>query len=120
MNIVEDSPPGVAILKGAMSLISSPAQWTKFAFARNKNGDRVKSCTSEACQWCVVGAINRASYDLDTAGTPDNPYAARRLIDESIPGRLTVTIFNDNWDTHHQDIMHLFERAIKKGQEAGS
>ena len=55
MNIVEDSPPGVAILKRAMSLISNPSQWTKKVFARDRNGDEVRTTMSTACQWCVMG-----------------------------------------------------------------
>ena len=115
---IEEYPPGVAILKRAMSLISNPAQWTKFTFSRDKNGNSVSSHTSGACQWCVMGAINRASHDLDMARTPDDPYAARRLINKSIPRDfvgVTATSFNDDSATHHQDIMHLFERAIKEG-----
>ncbi len=40
--------------------------WTRGTAARDANGQKVRSTAPQATAWCVVGAVDRALYELWT------------------------------------------------------
>lgn len=40
-------------------LLSDESKWTKYATARNKEGNHVTIYDSNAVQWCVLGAMEK-------------------------------------------------------------
>ena len=52
------------ILINARALIADPAHWSSGMLARAADGGHVDPCDPSATNWCAVGAIHRAAYDL--------------------------------------------------------
>ena len=68
------------ILKKAKQLIQKG--WIKGAFAKNANGRVCNPHSSEACQWCLVGAI-KAVWLSHHDNVADNYCKARDIFDEA-------------------------------------
>jgi hypothetical protein len=50
------------ILRRAAELVA--IGWTRGTAARDANGKKVRSTLPQATEWCVVGAVDRALYEL--------------------------------------------------------
>ena len=97
------------ILTRAAELVAQG--WTRGTAARDAEGRKVPSTASEATAWCVVGAIDRALYELvgvdvyqvlgfdvatyDTAPCPLPAVRALRREPERMLGRRDLARWND-------------------------
>ena len=94
------------ILKKTKELISDPARWTKGEMARTMFGASVSAHDSSATCWCIMGAIHHE--------TKDDPFlagSAYQIVRTQLQGR-TVSEFNDDQNTTHEDVMTLLDKAI--------
>lgn len=89
------------ILEAARDLIADPKRWTKWQFARGKDGHVVASCSEKAMCWCMNGALIKVS---DGIGTIE----ARHVL-STVTG-LNIASFNDN--SPHEDVIAAFDIAI--------
>lgn len=44
-------------------LLSDPSKWTKYMYAKDKNGDGIGSRDKEAVCWCLTGAAMKCYLD---------------------------------------------------------
>lgn len=93
-----------SILKKAKKLIKKG--WCKGAFARTASGESVPSDSPDAVKFCAIGAVNRARLALKY-GSIDKRAALNLL-----PCNLTQ--INDFSTTTEEDILNIFDEAIKK------
>lgn len=49
------------VLIGAKDILSDPNKWCKGASAVNSNGYAVEALQHDACKFCMLGAIEKAS-----------------------------------------------------------
>lgn len=47
---------------GVLALISDPQKWCQYVMARDKDGSMCPPYLDRACQWCLVGAMNRVAH----------------------------------------------------------
>ena len=94
------------LLRKARDLISDPTGWTKGRFKR-------QDCYHPP-RYCAVGALMEASAEDVNRTTP----ACERLERIVAKEGWSITAYNDDEDTTHQDILDLFDCAIKQAEEA--
>ncbi len=86
--------------------------WTRGTAARDATGQKVRSTAPQATAWCVVGAVDRALYELwtldvytllglevdayDTAPCPSNVLRALRRPLQRVLGRRDLAHWNDH------------------------
>lgn len=96
------------ILSRAADIIRDPANWTQGVQARDKDGEAVPPYRSTACRWCARGAIAKACAEQPLGSRPP-PYEALYAVEKHLQRRLWQ--FNDAYDTKHQDVVDLLDRA---------
>lgn len=94
------------ILVKAKELLSDPNKWYRGYFAVNDRGQIVASGDTDACKWCMVGALRKVSPAGNSSITNEAENQLEQTLCKSVP------VFNDARDTTHQDVMHAFDRAI--------
>ena len=106
-----------AILTRAKELIEQG--WTQKTSARNSNGKIRSAYDSDACQFCMIGAIDRAAFEL-TSGSLQRTTVAREAVDQ-LHSRLmmdtygksvSVAMFNDATGRTKREVLEAFERTI--------
>lgn len=100
-------------LAEVIDLLGDESRWTRDWFARNRFNTKVTAHSEDACSWCLVGGIMKASsrvscpYDscnaflkelADHIARTDCKYARHDSTD-------TITTFNDHPFTTHADVM---------------
>ena len=104
--------PVSEVLEKAKELINTPHKWARGGYAYC--GMRHVSFEyPNANRFCSIGAIKRASLELDV-----QPYQAQSRLDETsfdLSGYCTIT-FNDT--KNHRDVMRLFDEAIRQALQA--
>jgi len=86
--------------------------WTRGTAARDANGEKVRSTAPQATAWCIVGAVDRALYELwsldvyallgleveayDTAPCPLAVQRALRWPVQRVLGRRGLAHWNDH------------------------
>jgi len=86
--------------------------WTRGTAARDANGEKVRSTAPQATAWCIVGAVDRALYELwsldvyallgleveayDTAPCPLAVQRALRRPVQRVLGRRGLAHWNDH------------------------
>lgn len=97
-----------SLLIAAKAVIADPKHWTQGAFARRANNLVADSASSsDACQWCAVGALRKVDPSHSDA------YAdALCLLSDQTPNRGLVAVFNDQ--VTHGQIMEIFDAAISQ------
>ena len=86
--------------------------WTRGTAARDATGQKVRSTAPQATAWCVVGAVDRALYELwaldlyallglevdayDTASCPSEALRALRRPLQHVLGRRDLAHWNDH------------------------
>ena len=86
--------------------------WTRGTAARDADGQKVRSTAPQATRWCVVGAVDRALYELltldvydllglevdayDTAPCPVEVLRALRRPLQRVLGRRNLAHWNDH------------------------
>lgn len=99
------------ILTKARENIINPAHWTKGAAFRGPSGE---VCDEHvACQCCALGAVWAVSSQLNAVGSPG--YQAEMLLHNVAirHGFGHVPAFNDAEATTHEQVVALFDEAIK-------
>jgi hypothetical protein len=99
------------VLVAGLELISDPKRWTKGAWARDKRGFGVGSCTEEAVCWCSDGAVNKVingkNLPLELEVERALGQAAQRRGFNSFVG------FNDHCTKTHEDVIAMWRDAIE-------
>jgi len=98
------------ILKGARAILSDPDHWTREFQARNAGGDPVAWKRPEAECFCLMGAINRAAYDINL-GYTEEAYEAMNVVERFITN--SIPAFNDNPTTDHEAVIKTLDSAIE-------
>jgi len=82
--------PDTTLLEKALALVTERSNWTKRAFARDRNGHRVSFDSRRAVRFCAGGALLRALLECDpglrSAGALLRPAS---LLNEALCGRLS-------------------------------
>ena len=92
-------------LIAARRLINDPNNWIKGHLAQNASGTAVDPTDESACKFCAVGAIQAASPMLD-----NEQWAVSEI---EFVNRIALLWYNDYQSTTHQDVLVLFDKAIK-------
>lgn len=96
-------------LQNARDLITDPNKWTKRSFAKDSHGNSVSATSSRAVCFCSIGALEHVSNGIG--------YEKSLNILQSIaPLYTTVIVYNDSYNTTHDDILKLFDVAIEKAK----
>jgi hypothetical protein len=104
------------IIVGARELLADgPHRWIKGFGAVNKDGGVVFDGSSDACRWCMSGALY-ASYYRQRKGNFYDWCDARDVILTILrePGMVT---FNDDPNTTYEMVLAAFDKAIEKAKE---
>jgi hypothetical protein len=120
IKIEELKKEGPRILKYMTRLLKNPENWTKGNYAKNKRGVGVPIRDPGACQFCLVGAMSRAVYELKITDDPTYEFELkvqikRHLSKIALPNRPfeSPASFNDDPFTEHKDIVNLMKVAQK-------
>jgi hypothetical protein len=119
------------ILNGARDLIADPAKWTQGCIARDAAGEPTGFIAKRnpVC-FCSLGALSRAMWDrIETVNKLVPEDAQDEVYDQyntqydivydyltSLAG-VDLVDFNDSLNTHHSDIVNLFDLAIDNAEE---
>lgn len=91
--------------KTVLGLLKSPARWTKCCLARTKGGDKCAVDDPRAAKFCLLGALSRVYRSDD-----EKRVATFRLM-EAVPGKWSVSMFNDDLTTKHKHILAVLKKA---------
>ncbi len=128
------------MLTGMRELLARPEQWTQEELAKDEHGKGADAMGARASCWCIVGAANRARYELsiELAGDArdadtlkdarDRAAAAEHeaiVLLSRLAGEFSewltpwecLTAWNDNVHRTHADILSLLDRAIEADRE---
>jgi len=112
--MIKSKVTGIQVLARATELLSKKTTaedgtgWTRHVFARDAAGWTVQLESPEACQFCSLGAIGRAAFELK-AETEVAVDAEMRL-DRMLHGADIVNI-NDSPSTTYSQIILAFKLA---------
>lgn len=91
----------------AHELLADPKRWTKWAYARDVNGNGVKPESDDAVCWCIKGAI------IKCYGGSFAQYGKQRnkVVDklEELYDILQIHEFNDCIGTTHEQVVSLLK-----------
>lgn len=102
-------------LAKARELLEDPSRWTRHYYARNKYGDPSSDIQRGTC-WCAIGALLKVrgvNSLIEVYGLQKDV----NYLDQA--ARCRVSVFNDDPDTTHTDILRLFDKAIELAKENG-
>lgn len=112
------------ILRAARGRIENPKYWTQGVGAHDIHGKKVSPENEAAVRWCALGALLWTATE-DSKGYVEALRALAKAIDSTIHGFLheehainTITDFNDDDTTDHEDILGAFDLAIRAQEEA--
>lgn len=97
------------LLTHARKLIADEKSWTKGTLARDAFGQEISADDPKACKFCAVGAIERATCDLDAVG---QLYAVRVLRD-TLGLTTNIPEWNDDDARTHAEVLAGFDAAIQ-------
>lgn len=101
----------VTLLKNARSIVSRG--WCRAYLAADAMGKRVTVKSPKAKNFCAIGALRRAEFEMGTNGVAtEGRKALRRVLPgtDRFPG--SVVSFNDR--NTKKDVLKLFDRAIDR------
>lgn len=127
-------------LKTIRELLSDPARWCQGCHAQTPSGVRVDPNDSEACQWCLDGALLKVIGRGGTTQYYQAAYTLRTCIRELFPEMRRpqatgvplenysfVSLNDGHWDDRHPSkgkshdhVLRVLDCAIKKSEEAGA
>ena len=99
-------------LRAARSLIEPEGAWAVNTMARDKSGEPASMRGSEACQWCMLGAVGKFA-DIYTT-IPGQPYAYLKKAVGMFPGD-----FNDKHGRTHAEVLDALDRAAALAEAEG-
>lgn len=110
----------VAFMQAALSLIDTPAKWTKGSYGKDKDGCPLEPSKPGVC-YCSMGAIYRAAVTNDIPHHLQQPliHAAQAQLHTVVhaTGWAGVMTFNDA--VQHTDVMRAWEQAIRNAEVYG-
>ena len=113
------------LLEKSKQRIASPDKWTKGANAVDAEGNRTDMFAIDsppAVKWCMVGAIDcetllHDEYENDARTLVRAQRYAIGILQERLPPNPdtigSVTDFNDDDAVTHEDVMRVYDSAIK-------
>jgi hypothetical protein len=116
----------VLVLTRAQEILAEPRSWTRGALARSVFRGAVLPASDLALSWSATGAFALALHE--TLGASATEFDRYRMYDRGIrviwhnlpddhprTARVTLDIdgFNDYPGTQHEDVVSLFERALR-------
>ena len=104
----------VRLLRVAREILACDGAWTKGAFARKSDGQPIDPFHPNACSFCALGALDRASKLTGLYGVRSQ---ASRALDETIGPRsryYRVVWFNDYSTRTQAQVVALFDKAIAR------
>lgn len=81
--------------------------WCKGSYAKDSQGNKVVETSPDAVSWCAIGAMHSTDPGAFFPITKDHPLCMASR------GFRNITYFNDDPRTTKQDVLDLFDRAIK-------
>ena len=98
------------IFEKAKELLNQ-GEWIKRDYAKDKNSNNVGKYSPEATSFCLVGALDKACFDLKLPISKliDSIYKLQYLSNIN----LTLTAYNDYPSTTKEDILNLLDKGIK-------
>lgn len=94
------------VLKRARKLLDKESAWTKWTFARDANDAPVDATDPKACKFCLIGALERAAWDMCLPGWVGAVPALTDATAASIP------VWNDNPTRTHAEVIAALDKAI--------
>lgn len=94
--------------------------WTQKTYARDADGISCDLEAPYAACWCILGAMRKLQYS--GAYTTDTIYHARQLVANAVPAlpthptRCAIAEFNDTPGRTKEEILAIFNQAIKEAQ----
>lgn len=107
----------VQALVKARELLADEAHWTQKSYAVDSQGVLCDPRALQAHQWCLLGALDKAQYDLEIVDImefcdmEDRTMAAVR---DAIGPERSITHFNDTRD--HATVLKALDAAIAIAQ----
>jgi hypothetical protein len=103
------------ILRYARALLAKRGGWTKVFYARTAKSIGTDATADNACKFCALGAIMRASHDLgiDYGELSHKVYAVNALR-QALPVRDQGVISFNDAQTTVKPILAAYDRAIAK------
>ena len=98
------------LLEQTRAKIEDPAHWVKGDYAKNAEGSVVTPYDSDACCWCLDGALRAVAIPQ-----PRYPLVATDLLlrqASQARGFASHLCFNDAPQTTHADVLQLLDDAI--------
>lgn len=99
------------ILEGVLDLLSDPEHWNKGCYAKTSDGTKTDGRDPEAVTFCTVGAVQKVV----------GPHTLLFLdvvchLNRFSTGQ-TITVYNDDPQTTHEDIILLLKNALYQARE---
>lgn len=111
----------------AKAEIASPENWAKNYFGRDESNKPIDVLDQRACKFCSMGAVHKAIQRQTKNGVIERGRHATTarlflLLEKSIgvyenDAGTGVAEFNDSEDTRHDDVMAVFDLAIKAAKQ---
>lgn len=102
--------------------LSDESRWCKGRLAKTKDGSGTWPMNTDACQWCLAGAVAVAcKYESYIYPPPEDSRVYQRFTEacqalEKHAGR-DIETFNDAAKTEHQDVLNLLDKTIETLEE---
>ena len=113
------------VLHEARAILDDPDRWVQTYLTRNAYGEGCEYLASDACAWCLVGAIQQAGQDLVNLGPdPDDrevsgalynaTMAAQDIADDYIvaAGYQNAAAFNDAEGRTHAEVLSMMDALL--------
>ena len=101
------------VIRRALELLKKG--WTQQEYAKQENGYRSEWPYRDAVSFCAVGALARASWELEREESCHvyTDYSVRQ-VNKHVPLKFGgLTEYNDNSETTANDIIEVFEACIR-------
>ena len=96
----------INVLAATRRFLEYEDRWMKGEYARKLDGNHCSPLDNDAVQWCAIGAV------IHTAGSYKDANSAIHWLIKQVEKDITVTQWQDQPETTHQDVLDLLDRAI--------
>jgi hypothetical protein len=107
------------ILEQARAKLAAPGGWGQGVFARNKEGIEVGTSAQDAVCFCGSGAVKNACRNLSTTYEYTIAREYLRQIISVKYGFCDIITFNDAAGRTVEEVLEVFDDAIKLAKDAG-
>ena len=105
----------IQVLREARDLLKEEDRWIKSHWALDRNGSPTGTCSPDACQWCMSGAIFWAASKvsiMENINETELAERARREINMVLMQGQDIVSWNDHPMIKHADVMRVFNLVI--------